>query len=259
MDINTRLWMLSWMIAAARILGVFLATPFLGKSNLPGLVRNGIVVVLSVTAVPIVANQIALMEYNTVAIAGLIIKEVILGFFMGFFFSIPFWAVSSSGFFIDLQRGSMSAQLFAPGTGDLTSPLGEFMSKLYVVLLFSTGGFLMMFEVILLSYKAWPVDSFFPNFDMDSLSIVLQQFDLIMYMMLLIAGPIIIVMLIAEIGGAIIGRDIPELNIFLLLMPIKSGIALFLLTLYIVFVARYIKEGFLGFSETFKVLDQMVR
>ena len=178
---------------------------------------------------------------------------------MGYFFSIPFWAASSAGFWIDLQRGVMSAQLFAPGTGDMTSPLGEFISKMYVALLFSTGGFLMMFEVILLSYQAWPVDTFIPHFNMDAISTVLQQFDLIMYTMVLLAGPIIIIMFIAELGGAIIGKDIPELNVFLLLMPIKSGIALLLLTLYIVFVAKYFKESFLSFGETFKVLDLLVR
>ena len=259
MDINIKVWMLAWLLTVARILGVFLATPFLGKSILPGLARNGIVIVLAATAVPLVLDQVSYMPYDPITIVGIIIKELILGFFMGYFFSIPFWAASSAGFWIDLQRGVMSAQLFAPGTGDMTSPLGEFISKMYVALLFSTGGFLMMFEVILLSYQAWPVDTFIPHFNMNSMSTVLQQFDLIMYTMVLLAGPIIIIMFIAELGGAIIGKDIPELNVFLLLMPIKSGIALLLLTLYIVFVAKYFKESFLSFGETFKVLDLLVR
>ena len=98
-----------------------------------------------------------------------------------------------------------------------------------------------------------------PHFNMDSVSVVLQQFDLIMYTMVLLAGPVIIIMFIVEIGGAIIGKDIPELNIFLLLMPIKSGIALLLLILYIAFIGKYFKESFLTFGETFKVLDLLLR
>lgn len=259
MEINTKVWMLAWLLSVARLLGVFLASPYLGKANLPGFTRNAIVMILAGVSVPIVMDQISDIPYDALTILGLIIKEMILGFFMGYFFSIPFWAASSSGFWIDLQRGVMSAQLFSPSTGDMTSPLGQFISRIYVVLLFSTGGFLMMFEVILLSYKVWPVDTFIPHFNMESVSVVLQQFDLIMYTMVLLAGPIIIIMFIAEIGGAIIGRDIPELNIFLLLMPIKSGIALLLLTLYIAFVGKFFKESFLTFGETFKVLDHLVR
>lgn len=259
MEINTKLWMLSWLLSVARLLGVFLASPYLGKANLPGFTRNGVVMILAGVAVPIVMDQVTNMPYDALTILGLVVKEMILGFFMGYFFSIPFWAASSSGFWIDLQRGVMSAQLFSPSTGDMTSPLGQLIARIYVVLLFSTGGFLMMFHVILLSYKAWPVDTFMPHFNMDSVSIVLQQFDLIMYTMVLLAGPIIIIMFIVEIGGAIIGRDIPELNIFLLLMPIKSGIALLLLVLYIAFVGKYFKESFLSFGETFKVLDLMFR
>ena len=145
MEINTKVWMLAWLLSVARLLGVFLASPYLGKSTLPGFARNGIVMILAGVAVPVVMDQVSDMPYDTLSILGLIIKEVILGFFMGYFFSIPFWAASTSGFWIDLQRGVMSAQLFSPSTGDMTSPLGQLMSKIYVVLLFSTGGFLMMF------------------------------------------------------------------------------------------------------------------
>lgn len=259
MDINLNLWMLAWLLSIARLLGVFLAMPFMGQANIPGLARNAIVMVLASVATPLVIEQITDISYDTLTIASLLVKEVLLGFLMGYFFSIPFWAASSTGFWLDLQRGVMSAQLFAPGTGDMTSPLGELLARIYVVLLFSTGGFLIMFQVILLSYKAWPVDTFFPHFNMDSIDVVLQQFDLIMYTMVLLGGPIIIIMFITELAGAIIGRDIPELNIFLLLMPIKSGIAFFLLTLYITFVAKYMRESFLDFSESFKILDGLVR
>ncbi len=259
MDINIKVWMLAWLLSIARILGVFSAMPFLGNANIPGLARNAVIFILASVATPLIITQISDIPYNTISIIGLLVKEIILGFLMGYFFSIPFWAASSTGFWIDLQRGVMSAQLFSPGTGDMTSPLGQFISRIYVVLLFSTGGFLMMFEVILLSYKVWPVDTFMPHFNMDSVSIVLQQFDLIMYTMVLIGAPVIIIMFITELAGAIIGKDIPELNIFLLLMPIKSGLALFLLILYIAFVAKYMRESFLGFGETFKVLDLLIR
>jgi type III secretion protein T len=259
MEINTKVWMLAWLLSSARILGVFLATPFFGASTLPGLVRNGIVITLSVVAVPLVAEQIADAPYNTLTIVGLIIKEIILGFMMGYLFSLPYWAVMSSGYFLDLQRGVMSAELFSTAAGDRTSPLGEFLSKLMVVLLFSSGGFLLMYEVILMSFQSWPVDTFYPNLDMAAVKTILLQFDRMMYMMALIAGPIIGIMFVIEIGAAIIGRDIPELNVFLLVMPIKSGVAIFILIIYVVFLARYFKQIFLEYRDTFQLLNGILQ
>lgn len=259
MEINSKVWMLAWLLSVARILGVFLATPFLGATVLPGLVRNGVVIVLSVIAVPLVSEQIKDVPYNTLVIVGLVIKEIILGFIMGYVFSIPYWAIMSSGYFIDLQRGVMSAELFSGTAGDRTSPLGEFLSRLMVVMLFTTGGFLLMYEVILMSFQSWPVDSFYPNLTMAGATVILQQFDLLMYIMALVAGPIIAIMFVVEIGAAIIGRDIPELNVFLLVMPIKSGIALFILIIYVVFLGRYFKSIFLEYGEKFQLLDLILR
>lgn len=90
MEINTKVWMLAWLLSVARLLGVFLASPYLGKANLPGFARNGIVMILAGVAVPIVMDQISDIPYDTLTILGLIIKEMILGFLMGYFFSIPF-------------------------------------------------------------------------------------------------------------------------------------------------------------------------
>ncbi|HHC75258.1 MAG TPA: EscT/YscT/HrcT family type III secretion system export apparatus protein [Thiothrix sp.] len=259
MEINNKVWMLSWLLASARLLGVFLITPYLGQAVLPGLVRNGIIVVLSLIAVPLVMTQVSDIEYNLLSILGLVFKELFLGLMMGFFFSIPYWAVVSSGYFLDLQRGVFSAELFSPTAGGNTSPLGEFLSRLMIVLLFSTGGFLLMYEVILMSFQSWPVDRFFPVLTPEAAHIVLKQFDLLMYTMALLAGPIIAIMLVIEIGAAIIGRDIPELNVFLLVMPIKSGMTLFILIFYILFLARYFKQNALVYSEKFQLLDAILR
>lgn len=259
MDINTKVWMLAWLLSVARILGVFIATPYLGSSALPGMVRNGIVIVLSVVAVPLVSQQISTVEYGTLIIVGLILKELVLGFFMGYVFSIPYWAVASAGYFIDLQRGVFSGELFSASAGGSTSILGELLSRLMLVVLFTTGGFLLMYEVILMSFQSWPVDSFYPNLTMEGAKVILQQMDLLMYTMALLAGPVVAIMFVIEIGAAIVGRDIPELNVFLLVMPIKSGIAILILIIYIVFLARYFKTIALEYSDKFQMLDLILR
>jgi len=258
-DINTKVWMLAWLLSVARILGVFIATPYFGSSALPGLARNGIVIVLSLVAVPLVMEQISTVQYSTFIIAGLVLKELVLGLMMGYVFSIPYWAVASAGYFIDLQRGIFSGELFSASAGGSTSILGELLSRLMLVVLFTTGGFLLMYEVILMSFQTWPVDSFYPNFTMVGAKVMLQQLDLLMYTMALLAGPVIAIMFVIEIGAAIVGRDIPELNVFLLVMPIKSGIALFILIFYVVFLARYFKTIALEYSDKFQMLDLILR
>ncbi|HIO92667.1 MAG TPA: EscT/YscT/HrcT family type III secretion system export apparatus protein [Leucothrix mucor] len=253
------IWLLAWILTVPRILGAFLVMPFLNSTVLPGLARNGIIVVLSVVAIPMTFEQIKDVPMDAMLIVSIILKEAALGFMMGFMFSIPFWAVSASGYFIDMQRGTMSAEQFAAVIADQTSPLGNLLSLLSVTLLFASGGFLLLYEVLLLSYQSWPIDSFFPAFHMDSAVIFLRQLDLLMYSAALLAGPIIAVMYLIELGAAFIGRQVPQLNVFLLTMPIKSGVSMFMLIYYVTFIAEYMREKFLHFGEAFQVLEMILK
>ena len=253
------LWLFAWTLTIPRILGAFLVIPFLSSTTLPGLVRNGIVMVLSVVAVPMTLEQVKDLPLEVLPTMVIVIKEVILGFMMGFMFSIPFWAVSAAGYFIDMQRGTMSAEQFAAVITDQTSPLGNVLALMAVTLLFASGGFLLLYEVLLLSYQTWPIDSFFPKFHMDSAVVILQQLDLLMYTAALIAGPIVAVMYLIEIGAALVARQVPQLNVFLLTMPIKSGVGMLILIYYVTFIANFLREKFLHFGDSFQILERILK
>ena len=249
----------AWLLTIPRILGVFLIMPFLSATLLPGLVRNGIIMILSIVALPMTLEQVKVLPSETLPIILIIIKEIILGFIMGFMFSIPFWAVSAAGYFIDVQRGTMSAEQFVAVIADRTTPLGNLLTLMTVTLLFASGGFLLLYEVLLLSYQTWPINSFFPKLEMDSAVIILRQLDLLMYSAALLAGPIVAIMYLIEIAAALIGRQVPQLNVFLLTMPIKSGIGMLMLVYYVTYIAEFMRNKFLYFGETFQVLERILK
>ena len=250
-----QLWFLTLILTIPRILGTFLAMPYLGSTVLPGLVRNGVVIIIAAFATPITHNYVAQVPIDSLNIAFIIIKETAIGFMIGYLISIPFWAISTAGFWVDLQSGKMSAQQFSNVLGDTTSPLGNLLAKLAVTLLFTTGGFLIIIELLLKSYQLWPVDTFLPSMDIEDAGVFLSQFSLIFTVGVMIAGPIVATMFIVEIGAAIITRYVPSLNIFILLMPIKAGIAALLLVYYITYISRYLRDSYLNYGDTLSVLD----
>ncbi len=251
-----QLWFFALILTIPRVLGAFIAMPFMGSAVLPGLVRNGIVIVIAAFATPITRDYIAEVPMDSLQIAFIIIKEMAIGFMMGYLFSIPFWAVSTAGFWVDLQSGKMSAQMFSNVLADTTSPLGDLLTKLGVTLLFTTGGFLIIVEILLNSYQIWPVHTFLPTMDLENdAGVFLSQFSLIFSIAVLIAGPIIATMFIVELGAAIITRYVPQLNVFILMMPIKAGIAALLMIYYVTYISRYLRESFLKYGDSFQLLE----
>lgn len=256
-QLNT--WFFALLLTMPRILGIFIALPFISTKTVPGIVRNGLVMLIAAFISPMTVDAVSTVPLELSMFLLIMVKEMAIGFIFGYMLSIPFWVMGAAGFFLDLQRGSMSAQLFSPFLSDQSSSLGDLFVKLAVVLLFSTGGFLLLIEVIMKSYLAWPIESYFPHFNIDSVGIVIEQFGSIFILMALVAAPIVATMYIVEFGVAFVARYVPQLNVFLLVMPIKSGIAMLLLVFYIVYISRYVRESFLHFDDVFTKVETMLQ
>ena len=69
-----------------------------------------------------------------------------------------------------------------------------------------------------------------------------------------LAAPIVICMFITEFGIALISRAAPQLNVFILAMPIKSAVALMILTVYITTMFTLVRQHLMDISLVFDSL-----
>jgi type III secretion protein T len=116
-----------------------------------------------------------------------------------------------------------------------------------VTLLFVSGGIFALFDGLYASYVLWPPATYFPHLDLSHAEFFLGQLDNLMYLIVFLAAPIIICMFVAELGLALIGRFAPQLNVFFLAMPIKSGIAIFVLAIYLYLLMEYFTSNYTAF------------
>lgn len=251
-------WFLALILTAPRILVTFSIMPMFAQPIFPSLIRNGIMVVLSLTILPLTHTQLVSANLEPISLLFIVLKEGVIGLVLGYAMSIPFWAMRGVGFLMDLQRGAMSALFFSPPVTGMVSPLGNLLAQLATVILFVSGGFLMLLETIMLSYQTWPLTQFMPDFNIGSAKFFLKQLDLLFYTIVLVAGPFIGLMLIIDFGTGLVGRYLPQLNIFLIAMPIKSAVVFFMLIFYVVIVGHYLRDTFINFGSNLNILDGLI-
>lgn len=254
-----RPWLLTLVISLPRMMVAFLLMPIFVETILSGQVRNGVIIGMTLFLLPLTHSQVLNLEPSATLVLVTIIKEAGLGVMMGVVFSIPFWAVRATGFFIDMQRGAMAAMFFSQSSGSMTSPLGNVLAQVTLTLLFVSGGFLLLLDAFYLSYKIWPIDSFTPVLAPETTTFFLKQMDLLLYTAALLAGPLVGIMLIIDLGSGLIGRYLPQLNIFLIAMPVKSALAFFILIFYIGYIADYLRTNFIKFTFNLQLLDGVLR
>jgi len=229
-------------LSTARMFACFTVLPFLGGNILPQYIRNALIFALFVTLYPLVAPLAPehLPLHRGVLLLG---KEIFVGLVIGFVVSLLFWSAEMTGFLVDNQRGASMASAMDPLYGESTSPSGVLLLQLVTVLFFSTGGFLVFLSGVFESYRLWPVFEFFPRLQGSLPLFFLGKTDQLMRTAFLLSAPFLIAIFLVDLSLGMVNRFVPQLNVFFLSMPIKSGVASFLFVLYLAVIVTYYLEG----------------
>jgi type III secretion protein T len=245
--------------ALPRFVAVFTILPLLAREAMPATLRMAVVSSFAIFIAPSLVDGV-LQPREAMATLGIVLKEVFIGVAIGFVLAIPLWAVEAMGDLCDTQRGAAIAQTLNPLTGHETSPLGELFNQAIVTFLFVIGGFVLVLGVVYDSFGIWPVFGWWPQFTQEAPRLLLQVLDGYMRLTMLLAAPVVFCMFLAEAGMAIVSRFVPQLQVFFLAMPVKSGIAMLVFAVYAVVLFDYAHGMLLEtFRETNRTLWEMFR
>jgi type III secretion protein T len=212
--------------------------PLLAGSVLSGQARFAVIGALLLIPAPALREELqALLESGGgwPLYAALAAKEVLVGLAIGWVSGIVFWAVQSAGFLMDNQRGASMASDMDPLSGEETSPMGSLLFQGVAAVFFMGGGFLAFLRLLWASYGVWPVASFFPALGPGAMAgptFFISLVDWLMLQTLLLAGPVVCASLLCDVSLGLINRFASQLNVYILSMPIKSGLAALILVGY---------------------------
>ncbi len=228
---------LAMLIGMPRLFVIVMLAPFLGTAVVTGQLRMVLVTSMYLLLHNYIVStlpDISAAEFAISLTYGVIvIKEIVLGLLIGYLGALLFWAIQSAGFFIDNQRGASSAEGSEIISGDSISPTGGLFFQSVVYLFFAGGGFLSYLSIIYMSYEIFPPGQMLTiNIDMAVALFYADKLGWIFLHMLLLASPIAVACLLTDVSLGLINRFASQLNVYVLAMPIKSGLASLLLVFY---------------------------
>ncbi|GAB2476544.1 flagellar biosynthetic protein FliR [Jatrophihabitans fulvus] len=217
-------WLLALVLAAARILAWSLVAPPIATAGVPKTVKVMLSVALAVAVLPTVRGH--LPEQEAFPIACALVIQIVLGAALGFMTRLVFAAVEAAGSLLDLFGGFALSTAYDPLSTTMTSVLGRFYAMLCTTLIFATDVHLAIFRGFLRTFTAVPLDA---GFDLDAMaSQVTGGMTELFVSALQIAGPLIVVLFIADLALGVLNRIAPQLNAFSMSFPVKIGLTLLL-------------------------------
>lgn len=223
-----------FLLSILRLGPIVRLAPFLGAKVMPGMARMGLILILGVIFFPniLVHSRAEPFTFDLVFV-GYALKELILGYILGFFSMIPFLIANSAGIFIDFVRGSSMLMQQDATLQQQASPIGILYNFIFIVIFYQFNGIWLFFNAISTSYQILPPSAWF-NINFFSLTTPLWKSALtilhsIIAISLQLAAPSLVAILMAEVFLGIANRLAPQVQIIFLGMPIKSLLGIFFL------------------------------
>ncbi len=231
--------MFAFLLVFVRLSAMALSSPFF-TSAAPVTIRIAFCGVTSMALVPILKPMIGPVPPDLITLIMAVGYEVLVGLLIGSTVTLLANAAQMAGAFLDLQLGLSAAQVFSPMTGHTTTPVGQFKYMLGVVLLLLMNGHQMMFQAFAQSYRL-------PMLSASSLPAIASTLSsfvgVVCLLALQIAAPVAAVTLIIDAAAGVVNKAVPQTQPFLLALPAKLMVGLFVLGLGLPAMVAAVQSG----------------
>ncbi|PCI75112.1 type III secretion protein [Candidatus Aerophobetes bacterium] len=215
-----------FVLSLMRLAPIMAIVPFLGKGVAPIMGRVALMLSLAVTFLPFIASHITTPVAFDIAFVQYSLKELVVGFVIGFFMTIPFLMAQTGGTIIDYLRGASIMRSQDPTMKSQSSPIGTFYNFMLILVFFQMNGPFIFFDALIKSYQLIPLTSFFnPELLHMKNAFWSQCFEIVTQVVtigLQLSAPCLVAILMAELFLGIANRLAPQVQVSMLGMPLKS-------------------------------------
>jgi flagellar biosynthetic protein FliR len=217
MSMNDFGWLESVMLAGVRMVAFLVIAPPFSYTAIPMQIKVMMGLGLALAISPTVAA--GRQPLDTGPFVETLIMQVLVGVVLGFLIQLAFAALQSAGGLIDLFGGFQLSQAFDPQALIDGAQFTRLFQMTAIALLFTTDGYQMVVDGITRSFVAIPLGGIV---DMSITAATLAQGISQMFLSAVqIAGPLILVLFLADAGLGLLTRVAPALNAFSMGFPLK--------------------------------------
>ncbi|NCB50700.1 MAG: flagellar type III secretion system protein FliR [Clostridia bacterium] len=208
-----------------RVSGILLGSPIFGRKNVPRLAKIGFCAILTVVFLTCIPEPETYPAYGTLFEYVLIcVCELLFGVAMGFVLTTMFNLAMTAGSIIDYQIGFSMASIYDPENNAQTPLSGNFLNIMLLITFFLMDGHLKLIEVLFRTLEAVPVGTVMvvPDIMWVAAEVMSRAF----FISVMVAMPVVAAGLMMEIALGAIIKTVPQMNMFVIGIPLKIVIGL---------------------------------
>lgn len=226
-------------LVLARVTPLFVVAPVFSSPQLMPRARSVLAVAIAIGLTPIAGHGIT-VPTNMLAIAGLLVENLIVGFALAYAIACVFAAVQGAGVLADSMAGFSFGSTVDPANGNPGGSLSNFYGIVGMALFLVIGGDAWTMRGLATTFRIVPIDRApaIPSLVSGAESL----FGGVLLGAVEIAAPVMLTIVIADIAFGMVSKVVPQLNVFAVGFPVKVGVALIVTGISLPFMANWMSN-----------------
>lgn len=217
-----------FLLVLVRTSGIFIVSPFFSSQNVPNILKVGFSFILSTLLTWFLDINSPILETTFVI---LVIKELMVGLIIGFISYAFFSTFYVMGQIIDIKIGFGMVNVIDPQHRVQVPVMGNFYYILAFLLLLTFNGHHTIINALIDSYEFIPIGKF--DFKLDTGFLLIDIISKSFVTGIKLSAPIVATIFLTDLLLGILARTIPQMNVFVVGLPLKIIIGLIILSISI--------------------------
>ncbi|MGI6435397.1 MAG: flagellar biosynthetic protein FliR [Syntrophomonadaceae bacterium] len=224
-----------FLLVLARISGLFLSAPIFSSRQMPGQIKIVAVLVLAAMMAYFLPVTTGLELASPLYMLAAVVLEVLVGYTIGFIAYMLFAGIQLAGQLMDMQMGFAIVNVVDPQSGMQIPLMGNLTQTVALLSYLAVNGHHYLLQAVAQSYQIIPVLGLKlgSDFSQRLFAISAEMFVIA----LKVAAPLVIAILITDVAMGFIARTVPQMNVFIVGLPLKImmglGCLLFMFPVYL--------------------------
>ena len=230
-----------------RVGAILMSIPIFDSRGIPFLFKIALAFATAIVLFPLLKLDVVPVTNDLFTLGIGVAGEIFLGLAIGFSVKLIFAGIQLAGQLAGYQMGLAIANVMDPATSEQVPLLAQFNNLIGLLVFLSINAHYWFIKALTESFRLVPpLNVNFGNSLMDQF---IRLSGNMFVIALQVGAPVIAAMLLTSVAFGLIARTVPQMNVFIVAMPLKIGVGLLFIGFGLPYFSAFLKNIFSGLGQ----------
>ena len=230
-----------------RVGAILMTLPVFEGRSIPHLFKLALAFAVSLVLFPVLGLKPVSVADSIFILAIGAAGEILLGLVIGFSVKLIFAGIQMAGQMAGYQMGMAIANVMDPDQSQQVLLLAQFNNLVALLVFLTINAHYWFIRALTHSYRMIPPLNV--HFDGSIVEYLIEMSGKMFVISIQVGAPIIAALLVTSVVFGLMARTVPQMNVFIVAMPLKIGIGLLFIGFGLPYLSAFLKKIFNGLGQ----------